>query len=724
VGHKRLRRLQDQFPGILKEIIDSEEKSINCKGKTGMRYSEEMKKFAVRLHFYSPRAYDFIRDYLTLPHPTSLTSWMRSANCEPGFQLEILERLRETIGSDSGRIYRDVVLQVDEMAIRKDTCWDQSRHRFIGFVDFGAGDECEDQSLATNALVCLIAGITGGWKVPIGYVLTDKVDGGQMKQFVSRAFDLLEENGFTVHALTSDGNTANVSMFEQLGIKENIGSVEEAPAYDAVQSMFPNPSNPTKTVGAVYDIVHMMKLWRNLLAQCGQIKWEFGIIDWKFIRALYFVQSTEKIVAANKLDRTHIEFERHKMKVKFAVQASSSSVADAIDFCRIDLKDPQFQGSEGTCHFIRQLDSVFDILNSRHPYEKGKNGPLALRVSNFEQHKLRLETFAKQILQMRYFERRNYKGNVKYTEKLLCRGSRKRAVVGFVVSIKSILEVSKKLLTRVENPFSYVLTYRFSQDLLELLFNKLRGKCGRNNNPSAIEFINMMKNVWHENLLKSTSTGNCIVSSPETVMPEGMLPLKRRQRKPDIASEEDLLSMSLDCMNARECSAFYRNCLAYISGNVVRKLNEKMSCSDCVLGLFDCNEDSLLISDKLLIARKDRGGLLTPSKSVFEIIEKTDSIFRNLVDTHNGPPNIKNLDLKVAVKVMSLFVGKDLFPKISAHVVEFDPDCSESHFTLLVKRIVSEYLKIRLYDLGRRHIRSLNVSSRHSLTKQILFRHE
>jgi hypothetical protein len=118
MGKKRLGRLQEQFPGILKELIDSSEKMSDCKGKTGIRYSEEMKKFAVTLHFYSPRAYDFIRDYLTLPHPTSLTSWMRSANCEPGFQLDVLEQLRSVISTESGKMYKDVVLQVDEMAIR------------------------------------------------------------------------------------------------------------------------------------------------------------------------------------------------------------------------------------------------------------------------------------------------------------------------------------------------------------------------------------------------------------------------------------------------------------------------------------------------------------------------------------------------------------------------------------------------------------------------------
>jgi len=41
-----------------------------------------------------------------------------------------------------------------------------------------------------------------------------------MKSFVSKAFDLLEEKDFNVLSLTSDGNTANVSI----GVQEKIVS--------------------------------------------------------------------------------------------------------------------------------------------------------------------------------------------------------------------------------------------------------------------------------------------------------------------------------------------------------------------------------------------------------------------------------------------------------------------------------------------------------------------
>ena len=72
----------------------------------------------------------------------------------------------------------------------------------------------------------------------------------------------------------------------------------------------------------------------------------------------------------------HIEFEQQKMKVKLAAQALSSSVATAIEYCDQVLKLPKFKGSEGTVKFIRTVDRLFDLLNSRNPCARGTKAPL------------------------------------------------------------------------------------------------------------------------------------------------------------------------------------------------------------------------------------------------------------------------------------------------------------------------------------------------------------
>lgn len=43
--------------------------------------------------------------------------------------------------------------------------------------------------------------------------------------------------------------------------------------------------------------------------------------------------------------------------------------------------------------------------------------------------------------------------------------------------------------------FSYILTYKFSQDHLELLFDKIQQRLGSNNNPNVMQFETTIKQV-------------------------------------------------------------------------------------------------------------------------------------------------------------------------------------------------------------------------------------
>ena len=70
----------------------------------------------------------------------------------------------------------------------------------------------------------------------------------------------------------------------------------------------------------------------------------------------------------------------------------------------------------------------------------------------------------------------------------LVEGPRKAFVMGFAISLKSILSLAKRLLYREYNTFEYLLSYRFSQDQLEMFFSKIRGRLGWNNNPNALQF--------------------------------------------------------------------------------------------------------------------------------------------------------------------------------------------------------------------------------------------
>ena len=84
--------------------------------------------------------------------------------------------------------------------------------------------------------------------------------------------------------------------------------------------------------------------------------------------------------AGNKLHERHIQWTKQKMKVKLAAQTLSSSVADASQFCQQELQLEEFQDCTATVEYIRIIDRLFDLLNSRNTLAKGFKAPM--RPSN------------------------------------------------------------------------------------------------------------------------------------------------------------------------------------------------------------------------------------------------------------------------------------------------------------------------------------------------------
>jgi hypothetical protein len=289
-----------------------------------------------------------------------------------------------------------------------------------------------------------------------------------------------------------------------------------------------------------------------------------------------------------------------------------------------------------------------------------------------------------------------------------------------VLSIKSIIAVSSELLYRELGAFNYVCTYRFSQDLLELLFNKVRGRLGRKNNPNCVEFRNIMKCLWHQNILKSSNTGNCVMRMEESEIPGGLLPLKRKKKA--VADMPEVRELLIDEAYEVEYSQFYLNCLGYIAGNISKVLNEKLNCDECKAVLFNGPDDKLDESVQLLIAKKNRGGLRFPSQSVYKIVEISDYVYQSLVKG-KMPPKSTNVDLMISNAVMRQCIGLNLFPGLQAHARVRDKN-NTSHHVILISRIVNQFIRIRFFDLGKRYRSEMSVSSRHIMTKQILFSNE
>ena len=202
----------------------------------------------------------------------------------------------------------------------------------------------------------------------------------------------------------------------------------------------------------------------------------------RFIESLIDLQQSEGLkLGGNKLSKKHLMYEKCKMKVNIAAQTLSSSVADAIQF--LDENDvPEFQGSGPTISFIRKVDRIFDLLNSRNPRGKGFKAPM--RRDNIGLMDLIINSTVSYLA-----------GLTDENGQSMLWQRRETFVHVLITASQAVQALSKQLFGMRQFPFRYLLTYKTSRNYLQLLFNCAREKLGRNTNPDVQEIKHALRRI-------------------------------------------------------------------------------------------------------------------------------------------------------------------------------------------------------------------------------------
>ena len=437
--------------------------------KDSSAYTEEQRQFATTVHYYSPKAYEFCRKTLHLPSESTLRRWLSGIDYHPGFSEQVFTSLQKKAVGTDGWQYRSCSVMIDGMSLRKHIDWDQKRQKMVGFTDLGAGAiDSDSQEEATEVIVVMAVGLTGHWKVALGYFLIAGINAVVQAQLIKTAFVKLHEAGVRGIALVMDGHATNQAMISELG-----GSL----SLTDMKTTFPHPADAAKMVYIFFDACHMLKVLRNALEAMKQLHLPgIGVARWEDIVNLHKLQQTEGLRAGNRLTTAHVQFQQQKMKVRLAAQTLSSSVSKALEF----LQTKQLAGftdTSGTQKFIYYVDRLFDTFNSRSPkatgYKRSLSREVFLSVIPF------LNECRQVLLTM-----------TDASGKKVCESRRRMASLGFVVNIDSLLLLGQEILLSPDNPHHqrYLLTYKLSQDHLELYFSCIRRMGGWNNNPSAKQF--------------------------------------------------------------------------------------------------------------------------------------------------------------------------------------------------------------------------------------------
>lgn len=239
---------------------------------------------------------------------------MEDIDASPGLSNAAL-----TLIQQKPAVWSDVCLMLDGMHIKRHISMDNHTNELFGYVDLGKGPSSTEE--ASEVLVLMVVSLKLHGRTPIGYFLINGVSGEVLADLITNAIIQLHARGSNVRCITMDGLAANVNMCKVLGCKFGVALVKP----------FFNIPGLTHNIYVYFDPCHMMKLVRNHL--CAMKEWvtPSGIARWQLIVQLHEIQNDIGLSLGNKLTRRHLNFENNKMKVSYAVQVLSSSVANSLE---------------------------------------------------------------------------------------------------------------------------------------------------------------------------------------------------------------------------------------------------------------------------------------------------------------------------------------------------------------------------------------------------------
>lgn len=221
----------------------------------------------------------------------------------------------------------------------------------------------------------------------------------------------------------------------------------------------------------------------------------------KIIKKVFdYEQRNESQKLLSKLTYTHFEFDTwDKMRVYLAVQIFSESCASAIEtMLSIDFFDSKKE-AESTMVFCRNMNILFDLLNSKHPNDSNVN-KRGINPSSFQLLK-DLKVYISTLEQ--------------------CGGNKVFCITGLIQSVNAVIQLYEEHFQS-----SFLLTRFLNQDPLENLFGLIRGQAINTNNPYLIDFLRILSRIITMKIDLKIEHSNCewdsstVISVVDPVKPE------------------------------------------------------------------------------------------------------------------------------------------------------------------------------------------------------------
>jgi hypothetical protein len=487
---------------------------------------------------------------------------------------------------------KDAVMMMDEMAIKQYVQYDKPSDSIDGIVDHGYGKR--NLGVANHANVILLRGLNSNWVFPLAYYFSEgNTRSAEFKNMLYECLDVVSRIGLKVRAFVCDQGFTNQGLYNILGVNVN------APYF-----YFRD-----RKIYAIYDTPHIIKNIRNHLKKHGYFV-DGQHVVWKDLVKLYEIDSMSDNSMVPKLTKYHLEIpDCSKMKVKFATQLLSRSVAAAIktlirlpDFIEIleDGEEKIIQNNRkmrpesiGLANFVEKINDIFDILNvSRRlvPGQKMKSGL--------------------------YIFENVTKLHDAYRWVCTWMMSDGAAIPDSVHGLKqTLLGVRSLILDLQHEGYHFVLTRRIQQDILEHFFAFQRGTQGFCQNPTTKQFRQGFKYAILNGIFRNKLGTNCEVHEkvfPLAQFSERIRTLLELPRNPTVSLPQQCVSQPdgsesessdefeeseddsndefrtdfaaldfFDLMEIDDFDLFDRNVAIYMMNWSVKYVTKKTKCQEC-----------------------------------------------------------------------------------------------------------------------------------------------
>lgn len=610
-----------------------------------LTYSQEFRSFALTLHFTSAKAYDFVRKIFktSLPHPRTLKHWYLRVNGDPGFTKEAFVALKRKADSSKQPILATFVIDVMLMNRRVEVDGNGS----YGYVNVGTGLESDMSHEAREVLALSVTAINGHFSVPVAYFLTSIVTSEQRAELVKFGIEMAHDAGIKIVALSCEGSLGNLNMASQLGCNFEGGNV-----------MFPHPVNKEPIV-VVLDPSYLLEGLKRSLCDYKTLIYNDGNkVHWQYLKEL-----EETRYLSKKLKEQFVDFQNARVKVKQATELFSPKIAEALQYCRKDLKLKAFKDSEPTETFVTLCSNVYDVFNSKNSYKNGLDKNNADQIFEF----LSMAT--------------EYITDLKVTR----RGIRHPVIRDPKKSLSFVAGIKQLYSSLIEtNIIKSLPLYRLSHDHLKLhLWNiKMDAQCQIDSNPTPKKVIFAYKKlVMQMKVNKHKNPPLEQISIPLSTSPVDRINRlagydlrieDKMENDPDLEETLEMLSSSNEVA------------VVQIAGYIVEQLIKKINCDVCVEALVTNNK-----SLNHLIIGQDKTSFLYPSLEVIKVCKITEMFLKGF-DGQKSRQVVKGQVMMA--KIMHQFVDTKIFDNISYHQVGEFP--RSNHVTDLMKAVVERYARV------------------------------